>query len=165
MSLPKASFNALNSLLKTLYNYIDLALLSVINTDLPMKLRRSTNPVKVKKHKKNLGKGISERSSNIDNCEEFAHCERDTVVGEKSNNDYVILTILERKTSNDIIHKIASKTAKAVTEVLDNIHKIYSDKFSEVFKIITSDNGSEFADLSKLETGTNTKVYFTYPYS
>lgn len=150
---------------KTLYNYIDLGLLCVINADLPMKLRRNTKPTKVKKHKKKLGKSISERPSNIDNREEFGHWEIDTVVGEKSNNDCVLLTILERKTRNAIIHKIASKTAEAVTEALNNIRKIYGDKFSEVFKTITGDNGSEFADLAKLETVTNTKVYFTHPYS
>ncbi|MDK0957070.1 IS30 family transposase, partial [Clostridium perfringens] len=37
--------------------------------------------------------------------------------------------------------------------------------FSEVFKSITADNGSEFADLSEFELKTKTKVYFTHPYS
>lgn len=150
---------------KTLYNYIDLGLLSVINADLPMKLRRNTKPAKVKKHKKKLGTSISERPSNIDNREEFGHWEIDTVIGEKSNNDCVLLTILERKTRNAFIQKIESKTAEAVTEALNNICSIYGEKFSKVFKTITGDNGSEFADLSKLEIGTDTKVYFTHPYS
>ena len=77
----------------------------------------------------------------------------------------VILTILERKTRNAIIHKITSKTAEAVTEALNSIRNIYGDKFSDVFKTITSDNSSEFANLSTLETETDTKVYFTHPYS
>ncbi len=38
-------------------------------------------------------------------------------------------------------------------------------QFSKVFKTITSDNGSEFADLSILEADTDTNVYFTHPYS
>ena len=42
---------------------------------------------------------------------------------------------------------------------------IYGDKFSHIFKTITCDNGSEFADLSILEAETDTKVYFTHPYS
>ena len=81
---------------KTLYNYIDLGLLSVINADLPMKLRRNTKPSKVKKHKKKLGKSISERPGTIDNREEFGHWEIKTIVGEKFNNDCIFLTILER---------------------------------------------------------------------
>ena len=43
---------------KTLYNYIDLGLLTVINADLPMKLCRNTNPPKVKSHKKKLSKSL-----------------------------------------------------------------------------------------------------------
>ena len=150
---------------KTLYNYIDLGLLAVINADLPMKLRRNTKSSQVKKHKKKLGKSITERPSNINNREEFGHWEIDTVAGEKSKYDSVLLTIVERKTRNTIIHKIASKTAEAVTEALNSIRTIYGDKFSDIFKTITSDNGSEFADLSILEAETDTKVYFTHPYS
>ena len=150
---------------KTLYNYIDLGLLDVINSDLPMKLRRNTKPSKVKNYKKKLGNSIAERPSDIDNREEFGHWEIDTIIGEKSNNDCVLLTILERKTRNAIIHKITSKTAEAVTEALNSIRNIYGDKFSDVFKTITSDNGSEFANLSTLEAETDTKVYFTHPYS
>ncbi|HAT4276979.1 TPA: IS30 family transposase, partial [Clostridium perfringens] len=41
----------------------------------------------------------------------------------------------------------------------------FGSKFSEVFKSITADNGSEFADLSEFELKTKTKVYFTHPYS
>ena len=150
---------------KTLYNYIDLGLLAVINADLPMKLHRNTKSSQVRKHKKKLGKSITERPSNINNREEFGHWEIDTVVGEKSKYDSVLLTIVERKTRNAIIHKIASKTAEAVTEALNSIRTIYGDKFSDIFKTITSDNGSEFADLSILEAETDTKVYFTHPYS
>lgn len=58
---------------KTLYNYIDLGLLAVKNTDLPLKLRRNTKPSRVKKHRKNLGKGIEERSDSIESREEFGH--------------------------------------------------------------------------------------------
>ena len=67
------------------------------------------------------------------------------------------MTILERKTRNAIIQKIESKTAEAVTGALNRIRNIYGKQFSEVFKSITGDNGSEFADLSTLEseTGTN----------
>ena len=52
-------------------------------------------------------------------------------------------------------------------EVIAEITQEYGDKFSEVFKTITGDNGQEFADLSTLEliTSTNTKIYFTHPYS
>ena len=150
---------------KTLYNYIDLGLLDIFNADLPMKLRRNTKSYRVKKHKKNLGKSIAERPTYISEREEFGHWEIDTVVGQKSNNDCVLLTILERKTRNAIIQRIEAKTAEAVTKALTRIRDIYGKQFSKVFKSITGDNGSEFAELSKLEDITDTKIYFTHPYS
>jgi len=150
---------------KTLYNYIDLGLLFVKNAGLPMKLRRNTKSTMVKRHKKKLGRSIEERPNSINNREEFGHWEIDTVIGEKSGNDCVLLTILERKTRNAIARKIASKTADAVMNELRNIRNVYGDQFSQVFKIITGDNGSEFADLSTLEADADTMVYFTHLYS
>jgi len=150
---------------KTLYNYIDLGLLSVKNIDLPIKLRRNTKPSTVKKHKKNLGKSIEERPDTINNREEFGHWEIDTVIGEKAGNDCVLLTIVERKTRNAIVRSIVSKTANAVMNELRSIRNLYGEQFSQVFKTITGDNGSEFADLSTLEDDSDTKVYFTHLYS
>lgn len=58
---------------KTLYNYIDLWLLDVKNTDLPIKLHINTKNTIVKKHKKSLATGIAESSIDINNCTEFGH--------------------------------------------------------------------------------------------
>ena len=150
---------------KTLYNYIDLGLLDVKNTDLPIKLRRNTKSTIVKKHKKKLGTSIAERPANISDRTEFGHWEIDTVIGEKSNTDKVLLTILERKTRYAIVLDIVDKTAATVTDALSRIRNLFAEQFSQVFKTITGDNGSEFADLSSLESETDTKVYFTHPYS
>lgn len=150
---------------KTIYNYIDLGLLDIKNADLPLKLRRNTKPTRVKEHKKSFGKSITERPEEINCREEFGHWEIDTVIGEKTNNDSVLLTIVERQTRNAIIRQIASKTAEAVMNELSNIRSFFGEQFNQVFKTITGDNGSEFADLAKLETETSTKVYFTHPYS
>ena len=40
----------------------------------------------------------------------------------------------------------------------------FDAKFSDVFKTITSDNGPEFATLSKYEDTHHTKIYFAHPY-
>lgn len=150
---------------KSLYNYIDLGLIKVKNSDLQLKLRRNTKPEKVRKNKKNLGRSIEERPEAIDSREEFGHWEIDTVIGEKSASDCVLLTLLERQTRNAIIRQIDSKSAEAVMNELSFIREQFGDKFSQVFKTITSDNGSEFADLSSVEVVTETRVYFTHPYS
>lgn len=150
---------------KTLYNYIDLGLLKVKNSNLALKLRRNTKPIKVRKNKKKLGKSITQRPDIINDRKEFGHWEIDTVIGEKTNNDCVLLTILERQTRHAIVRQITSKTVKAVMNELTNIRELFGDKFSQVFKSITTDNGSEFAELTCIEKDTDTKVYYTHPYS
>lgn len=150
---------------KTLYNHIDLGLLDIKNTDLPMKLRRNTKSTRVKKHKKKLGSSISDRPVEINTRHEFGHWEIDTVIGQKSNNDNVLLTIVERKTRYAMVVDIIAKTAEAVADALNRVRSLFGKQFSQAFKTITGDNGSEFANLSTLEIETDTKVYFTHPYS
>lgn len=150
---------------KTLYNYVDLGLLSIKNMDLPQKLRRNTKSARVQKNKRKLGKSITERAQNIEAREEFGHWEIDTVIGTKSKEDAVLLTLSERKTRQYLTRKITGKTAHAVMTALNDLRQEYGEHFADVFKTITSDNGQEFADLSLLEKSTETKVYFTHPYS
>ena len=150
---------------KTFYNYIDRGLCSIKNIDLPLKVRRNTKKQYVRANKKKLGTSIEKRPVSIDNREEFGHWEIDTVIGQKSAKDNVLLTIAERKTRQFIVRKIADKSALAVMAELNNLREEYGDRFSSVFKTITSDNGSEFATLSDLEQVTDTNIYFTHPYS
>ena len=135
------------------------------NIDLPLKVRRNTKKQYVRANKKNLGTSIEKRPVSIDNREEFGHWEIDTVIGLKSGKDNVLLTIAERKTRQFIVRKIADKSALAVMAELDKLREECGDRFSSVFKTITSDNGSEFANLSELEQVTDTNIYFTHPYS
>lgn len=150
---------------KTLYNYIDLGLLEIRNVDLPMKLRRNTKPQRVRSNKRKLGTSIEERPEHILTREEFGHWEIDTVIGTKDKSDCVLLTLAERKTRNYLVRKMSSKTAAAVIIELSNLKEDFGDRFSQVFKSITSDNGLEFAELHKLELQSDTKIYFTHPYS
>ena len=150
---------------KTLYNYVDLGLLPIKNVDLPQKLRRNTKPARVQKNKRKLGKSITERAQDVETREEFGHWEIDTVIGKKSKEDAVLLTLSERKTRQYITRKIAGKTTFSVMAAIADLQEEYGEQFSNVFKTITSDNGQEFADLSLLEKSTETKVYFTHPYS
>lgn len=150
---------------KTLYSYVDLGFLNVKNSDLPIKLRLNKKKKMVRKNKRKLGRSIEERDKSIDTKEEFGHWEIDTVIGSKSKSDNVLLTIVERNTLNSIHRKIKSKTAEAVLEEISRLKSEFGDKFSQVFKTITSDNGLEFASLSDIEKDTDTKIYFTHPYS
>lgn len=150
---------------KTLYNYVDQNLIGIKNTDLPEKLKRNTKRTRMRKNKKNLGKSIEERPEVVETRDEFGHWEIDTVEGIKSKEDSVVLTLLERKTRNGFYLKIQSQTSEAVMNKLSELKVMLGDKFDQVFKSITSDNGSEFAELNKLTKNTRTEIYFTHPYS
>ena len=151
--------------MKTLYSYIDLGLMPLNNMDLPLKLRRSTKQARARKNKKNLGRSIEERPESISSRKEFGHWEIDTVIGTKTKDDEVLLTLAERQTRCFIVRKIKGKTAPSVMAAISLLQKEYGTQFDKVFKTITSDNGSEFADLAKLEAKTQTKIYFTHPYT
>jgi IS30 family transposase len=150
---------------KTLYNYIDIGLLGIKNIDLPLKVKRTTKPPRIRKHKKHLGTSIADRPSFINDRLEFGHWEIDTVIGCKRKSDSALLTITERMTRKEIIRKIQGKTAVSVQNALNKLADEAGPHFSKVFKSITADNGSEFAELSTLELKTDTKVYFAHPYT
>lgn len=60
---------------------------------------------------------------------------------------------------------IANKTSACVMKAMKQLQETYNEHFSEVFKTSTTDNGSEFADLSELETMADTLVYYAHPYT
>ena len=149
---------------KTLYRYVDLGLLSIKNIDLPEKLHRRAHKQKSREGRKKLGKSIEERPDIVDTREEFGHWEIDSVLGKKGENEPAVLALTERKIRASIWLKVPDHSAKSVDQSLKSLFSEFGDKYSEVFKTITADNGSEFAGLSELEK-IGIGVYFTHPYS
>jgi len=145
---------------KTLYNYIDKCLIKVKNIDLAQKVRRKPKKKRSREYRKKLGKSIELRPKIVEAREEFGHWEIDTVIG-KSEADEVLLTLDERKTRKRYIMRLPAKKAQCVTEALESLKQQYGEKFTKVFKSITADNGSEFANLSEI----GVPVYFAHPYS
>lgn len=151
---------------KTLYNWIDQKLIKTRNINLLMKLRLKPRKPKglSKVNKKVLGESIESRPDIVDTRATFGHWEIDTVIGHKSDNDQVLLTLVERKSRYEIIIKIDGKKSECVEKAILQLVDDAGDNFSKIFKSITSDNGSEFSGLSDLLEGL-TDVYFTHPYS
>lgn len=94
----------------------------------------------------------------------------DTVVGKKGTK--TTLTVLtERKTRQEIIRKISSKSQYCIVKELDKIErKLGSKKFRETFTTITCDNGCKNLDFEDIERSVitktkRTKVYYAHPYS
>jgi len=149
---------------KTLYNYVDLGLLSITNMDLPEKLSRNTKNKRVRENKKKLGTSIEERPESVELREEFGHWEIDSVIGKKSEKEPAVMTIVERKVRMSLWIKVKNHTAESVDEALAELIPQFGDRYNEIFKSITGDNGSEFANLSKLEN-IGISTYFTHPYT
>ena len=148
---------------KTIYNYIAMGLLKVKNIDLRQKVRR-----RKRKEKKNhddgrtLGESIDCRDPLVDERSTFGNWELDTIVGKKGT-DPVLLAADERKKRKRHLIKIRAKTAEAVAEGLAKLRELYGAQFSQVFRTITCDNGSEFARLQ--EAVPEAKVYYAHPYA
>lgn len=152
---------------KTLYNYVERGILGIKNMDLPQKMKHRPRKDKhrIRPNKKNLGRSIEERPACVNSRERFGDWELDLVVGSKSGKDHVLMTLLERKTRYYRVIRLMDKTSESVMKAFKKLKIEYGEKFSSVFKSITTDNGSEFSRLSELENTTQTKVYFAHPYS
>lgn len=148
----------------TLYNMVWAGLLPITPTELPEALKRKAKSHKDREHKRKYGQSISNRPEIAALRIEEGHWEGDTVVGKRGGKEAVILSLLEKKTQTYLALHIPSKTSEAVMGAMAALRDEYGDRFSEVFKTIAVDNGSEFADFAQVEIW-GPKVYFAHPYS
>lgn len=157
---------------KTIYNYIDAEVFpNLTNKHLPVKKAKKRNYDKIRTATNNSkGTSISERPKEIETRQEYGHWEMDTVVGKKGMNT-VLLVLSERKTRQEIIFKLKSKSQYCVVKALDKLErKPGAKEFKEKFKTITCDNGCENLDFEGIERSvltkeSRTKVYYAHPYS
>ena len=95
----------------------------------------------------------------------MGHWEIDTAVGRKAGREAVVLTLVEKVSDFCIAIKIPHKDADSVMTALEVLIDEYGkERFAEIFKTVTADNGSEFERLSELEV-LGTDVYFAHSYS
>lgn len=76
----------------------------------------------------------------------------------------MVFSLFEKKTETYLAFRIIGKTSEAVMSLMNSLHDEYGEHFSQVFKTITVDNGSEFADFAQVEKW-GTKVFFPHPYT
>ena len=95
---------------------------------------------------------------------EEGHWEGDTVVSKRAGKEAVVLSLLEKKTENYIAIQIPGKDADSVLNAMQSLREEFGDKFSQVFKTITVDNGSELSTFSLVENW-GSAVYFAHPYT
>ena len=76
--------------------------------------------------------------------------------------------LTERKTRKEIIYHMPDQTAASVVRCVNRLEYRFGKKFRRLFKTITVDNGSEFANVDGLQRsifgGQRTTMYYCHPY-
>jgi len=114
------------------------------------------------------GKSIECRPKVVATRKTFGHWELDSVESGRGSNA-ALMVFTERKTREEIIIPLPAKTSRSILNALNELEQRYGVFFPDVFKTITCDNGSEFADAEGIEKSLRgnrkrTKVYYCHPY-
>ena len=126
--------------------------------------RKRTQTSKTRENKKNYGNSIDLRPEIASQCTEEGHWEGDTVVGKRHDrfaglfgnpNGEIVFRLLFQKGQH---HSFFSGS------FMEMLKAEYGDRFAQVFKTITVDNGSEFADFAQCESW-GAQVFFAHPYT
>lgn len=150
----------------TIYRYInDGIFLKLSNKHLPQGKRSKGNPKYYRKPSRAPYRSIEQRKITRD---DFGHWEMDTVVGKAKGKSECLLVLTERQTREELVIKMRAKTAENTVKALNSLCHTFESAFSKVFRSITMDNGSEFADAKGIETYKDkqrTTVFYCHPYS
>jgi IS30 family transposase len=154
---------------KTLYNYIDKGIFAGIsNKDLWVKKdggKRDYKKIRTVALNNKNGRSISERPKEANERTEQGHWEIDLVVG-KQGTKAAILTLVERKTRKSLYILVKNKTQQEVIAAVKRVRRRVRGDFTDVFKTITADNGSEFLDSQAIKRAAKCcEVYYAHPYS
>ena len=158
----------------TFYKYVDLNVISLSNIDLPKKVKYKIRKRKTSnEYKRKLallkGRTYDDFLTFSSEHPKMNICEMDTVEGTKSGK--VFLTLLIRDTKFMFIRLLDKKNVVCVNKEIDKLKNILGIKlFSKVFRIILTDNGTEFFDPLHIELNYDngyktTNVFYCKPYS
>lgn len=156
----------------TFYTYVEQGVFKRLkNIDLPEKVsRKSTN---TKKEDKRVAHpklpSIEERPEWINLRLGPGHWEMDLVMGSRRSSA-CLLTLTERLSRRELIFKLPNKKAASVRAVFDRLEKrLRKRRFREIFKSITTDNGSEFLEYQQLVKsiyrGERFQLYYCHSYA
>lgn len=156
--------------LRTLYNYVHQYGFPILPQNLIHRPRKHAKKTVRKRlaHNNVLAQSIEHRPKNINNRAEMGHHEMDTVVGPPGSS-HVLLVLTERKTRIEHILLMNDKSQQSVRKALNRLERYYGARFSELFKSITCDNGTEFLDSLAIckscrNKGLRTQLYYAHPY-
>ncbi len=152
---------------RTLYGYIyKNVFLRLDMKYLPLKSKQKKRRKKTTIARAPRGTSIEKRPAVINDRAEFGHWEMDCVDGPTKNS---LLVFTERITRKGIIFNIPNKKTETIVHCINILERRYGKLFRKIFKSITVDNGSEFADVQGMEKsiyrGQRTKFFYCHPYS
>ena len=159
---------------RTLYRYVEMEIIpGISNLDLPHKRNKKdkNKTEKTRAARSIKGKSIEERPKAVNKREEAGHWEMDTILSAKDGSLERVLALTERATRNQINIKIKNGETASVIAALDALERKLGAAFPNVFRSITVDNGSEFADVEGMERSClhkgkkRTTFYYCHPYS
>ena len=160
---------------RTVYNYIDTGVLNINRIDLPMKGRQKRKYRRIKTQKRvSAGTSIDYRPEEVDERTTLGHWEMDTVYTTTKKAKAVrlkpaLLVLTERLSRKELIIKMRDRTSASVVRALNRLERsMGAKKFTDTFRTITVDNGSEFANVDGMENSglrkseKRTKVYYCH---
>lgn len=147
----------------TIYSYIYSGVLDLDLSYLIQGRRKQSKTKVSRKHKRLYGRSIEDRPDDVLKRDVIGHWEMDTVMPRKTDKA-CLLVLTERLSRYEIIVKLPDKTAHSANKAVIRLAKSYGDKFKQIFKTITCDNGSEFAYAPLLET-LGIQIYYAHPFS
>jgi len=159
----------------TFYHYIDMGLLSLCNLDLPKKVK-----YKSRKKKKDTSNKREISLLNGRKYEDFVlftaeHpdmniVEMDTVIG-TNNESKCLFTMYIRETHFMLIFLLNKKDSASVNAKINYLKETLGiSLYSKIFRILLTDNGTEFFSVLNFENNTETgkkiaNIFFCHPYS
>lgn len=146
---------------KTIYNYVDAGLFSAINLDLPRKVRcrsRKSNHDSFKVDKGcRIGRSYDDFQNFLLSVPGCPVVQMDSVIGTKGGK--VLLTIHFVKAEFMLAFLRNRNTAASVFLIFEQLYKKLSpDTFKKLFRVILTDNGSEFSDPVSLEMDSDNEL-------
>ena len=162
----------------TFYKYVNIGVFSLKNIDLPKKVsykvRKKKDNTEETQYKRKMallkGRSYDDYLDFILKHPNMNICEMDTVEGNKQSSK-VLLTIIIKNTRFMLIRLLDKKNVQSVNYQFDLFkNKLGIKLYSKVFRIILTDNGSEFFDPLHIEYDYNTgskktNVFYCKPYS
>lgn len=155
----------------TVYRYIAQGVFYRLSSrDLPNGGGKKNEYHRVKASKAPKGESIEDRPETINERKEPGHWEMDTVESGKGSKRR-LLVLTERVTRKELIRLMEDGTTESVVTEINKLQESMGiEKFKQIFRSITVDNGSEFQDYTGIvavpETGEKrTNVYYCHPYT